>query len=152
MPENLRLYLYLSVSSVPAHTPTPTLTSGCIHTIPHLFLTLHLHLSASPLSIANHLYLYYIDICNANMCRKRHAWILFISCPRVTSWLQLGNLLITMGEFYSGAETSKLRVKLDYRQQVMMGEMFFFLPKKNILNKHLGNAGARFITVFSSHV
>lgn len=71
--------------------------------------------------------------------------------PRVTSWLQLGNLLITMGEFCSGAETSKLRVKLDYRQQVMMGEMLFFVPKRNVLSKHLGNAEAWFFTGFRSH-
>ena len=44
-----------------------------------------------------------------------------------------------MGEFYSGAETNKLRVKLDYRRQIMMGDIFLLLPKRNTLNEHSGN-------------
>lgn len=56
-----------------------------------------------------------------------------------------------MGEFYSGAETNKLRVKLDYRWQIMMGKIFLFLPKRSTLNEYFGNREAQFIKNFSPH-
>ena len=97
----------------------------CLYHLPSLHLILRIH----PVSMSTRL-------ASAGPTRIHTVWILLISCYCVcycvTSWLQLGNLLITMGEFYSGAETNKLRVKLDYRGQIMMGDIFLLLPKRKI--------------------
>lgn len=115
----------------PVSVPAGSFASVYI-TSPSLHLILRIH----PVSMST-------QLASAGPSWIYTVWILLISCYCVcycvTSWLQLGNLLITMGEFYSGAETNKLRVKLDYRRQIMMGDIFLLLPKRNTLNEHSGN-------------